>query len=178
MVLKDKPESLPDAEPSRPKVKPRGFAAMAPEKQKQIASLGGKAAHARGTANEFQSQTAKAAGRKGGLSVSKDREHMSRIGALGGKARARRLRRGRSSSRVTEDPAPVEPDPDHQRLWTGASLRRRREAAGLSRSEVARRSNLSEVTIRNVEGGRHKVSNTVLRCLASVAQLAPDQARA
>lgn len=44
----------------------RGFAAMDAEKQRQIASKGGKAAHQKGTAHEFSSEEARAAGRKGG----------------------------------------------------------------------------------------------------------------
>ncbi len=44
----------------------RGFAAMSPEKQRQIASKGGKAAHAKGTAHEFTREEAVEAGRKGG----------------------------------------------------------------------------------------------------------------
>ncbi len=44
----------------------RGFASMDPEKQRQIASKGGKAAHEKGTAHKFTSEEARAAGRKGG----------------------------------------------------------------------------------------------------------------
>jgi general stress protein YciG len=44
----------------------RGFASMSKEKQRQIASKGGKAAHAKGTAHEFTREEAVAAGRKGG----------------------------------------------------------------------------------------------------------------
>ena len=44
----------------------RGFAAMDPEKQKEIASKGGKAAHASGHAHEFTPEEAQKAGRKGG----------------------------------------------------------------------------------------------------------------
>lgn len=44
----------------------RGFASMDPDKQREIASEGGKAAHERGTAHEFNSQEAAEAGRKGG----------------------------------------------------------------------------------------------------------------
>jgi general stress protein YciG len=44
----------------------RGFAGMDPEKQREIASKGGKAAHASGNANEFDSESAREAGRKGG----------------------------------------------------------------------------------------------------------------
>ena len=45
----------------------RGFAAISPEKQREIASLGGKAAHAQGKAHEFTPEQARVAGRKGGL---------------------------------------------------------------------------------------------------------------
>ena len=44
----------------------RGFAGMDPEKQREIASKGGKAAHEKGTAHEFSSEEAQEAGRKGG----------------------------------------------------------------------------------------------------------------
>lgn len=44
----------------------RGFASMSAEKQRQIASLGGREAHRRGTAHTWTSEEAKAAGRKGG----------------------------------------------------------------------------------------------------------------
>ena len=48
------------------KSKGRGFASMSPDKQRQIASKGGKAAHAKGTAHKWTSEEAQAAGRKGG----------------------------------------------------------------------------------------------------------------
>lgn len=44
----------------------RGFASMSPEKQREIASKGGRAAHAKGTAHEWTSDEARSAGRKGG----------------------------------------------------------------------------------------------------------------
>jgi general stress protein YciG len=44
----------------------RGFASMDRGKQREIASKGGKAAHAKGTAHEFDSDEARNAGRKGG----------------------------------------------------------------------------------------------------------------
>lgn len=44
----------------------RGFASMDPDKQRQIASKGGKSAHEQGVAHEFSSEEAKRAGRKGG----------------------------------------------------------------------------------------------------------------
>ena len=63
----------------------RGLASMDEEKQREIASQGGKAAHEQGTAHEFTSEEAREAGRKGGETVSQDREHMSEIGREGGK---------------------------------------------------------------------------------------------
>ena len=45
----------------------RGFASMDPERQRKIASQGGKAAHASGNAHEFDTNEAREAGRKGGL---------------------------------------------------------------------------------------------------------------
>lgn len=52
----------------------RGFAAMSPEKQREIASLGGKAAHAKGTAHEFSPEEAREAGRKGGQAAQRARQ--------------------------------------------------------------------------------------------------------
>ncbi len=62
----------------------RGFASMSREKQREIASKGGHAAHAKGTAHEFSADEARAAGRKGGETVSRDRAHMAAIGRAGG----------------------------------------------------------------------------------------------
>ncbi|MBW4426336.1 MAG: KGG domain-containing protein [Nostoc desertorum CM1-VF14] len=88
----------------------RGFASMDEDKQREIASKGGqaahekgtaheftseeareagqkggKAAHEKGTAHEFTSEEAREAGKKGGEAVSQDREHMAEIGREGGK---------------------------------------------------------------------------------------------
>lgn len=65
----------------------RGFASMDPAKQREIARKGGRAAHQKGTAHEFTSDEAREAGRKGGVVVSRDREHMAAIGRRGGESR-------------------------------------------------------------------------------------------
>ena len=70
----------------------RGFASMDPAKQREIASKGGRAAHAKGTAHEFTSDEARVAGRKGGEAVSRDRAHMAAIGREGGHSRGARAR--------------------------------------------------------------------------------------
>lgn len=65
------PAPSTDIVPAR---KPKGFAAISPERVREIASKGGKAAHAVGTAHKFTSEEAKAAGRKGGLARGKRRK--------------------------------------------------------------------------------------------------------
>ena len=47
-------------------VRKRGFASLSIEDRKRIASLGGKAAHAKGTAHQFTSEEAAAAGKRRG----------------------------------------------------------------------------------------------------------------
>src|SRR5688500_19097543 len=81
----------------------RGFASMNTEKQREIARKGGRAAHEKGTAHEFTTDEARAAGRKGGERVSANREHMSRIGRLGGKMSAGRRAATSSGSTSSED---------------------------------------------------------------------------
>lgn len=66
----------------------QGFGGMDPEKQREIASKGGKAAHEQGRAPEWTIEEARIAGRKGGLAHS--REHLAEIGRLGGLAKKRR----------------------------------------------------------------------------------------
>lgn len=47
--------------------RPRGFAALPKERVQAIASAGGRAAHAQGTAHRWTSEQARAAGKKGGV---------------------------------------------------------------------------------------------------------------
>lgn len=57
----------------------RGFAAMDAEKQRAIASKGGKAAHQKGTAHQFTSEEAREAGRKGGQAQARKSQERSRL---------------------------------------------------------------------------------------------------
>lgn len=61
-----------------------GFKGMSKERQLEIASIGGKAAHRSGRAHRFTREEAQAAGRKGGLKTSQNKAHMSAIGKKGG----------------------------------------------------------------------------------------------
>jgi general stress protein YciG len=63
---------------------------MNSERQREIARKGGRAAHVKGTAHQFTSDEARAAGRKGGERVSQDRSHMATIGRMGGRSSAGR----------------------------------------------------------------------------------------
>lgn len=56
----------PSTRPAPPIRRPRGFAAMDPAKVREIASKGGRAAHAQGTAHQFTTEEARVAGRRGG----------------------------------------------------------------------------------------------------------------
>lgn len=51
----------------RKKKSTRGFAGMAPEKQREIARKGGRTAHERGLAHQWTSEEARHWGRVGGL---------------------------------------------------------------------------------------------------------------
>lgn len=80
----------------------KGFASMTLEQKKAIAAAGGHAAHAKGNAYKFDSVTAKEAGRKGGRSISQDKEHMATIGQKGGLARSRNIGANRISNLITK----------------------------------------------------------------------------
>lgn len=54
----------------------RGFASMDKERQRQIASYGGKRAHELGTAHEFTSEEAQAAGKKSGGRKNHKKSHV------------------------------------------------------------------------------------------------------
>src|SRR3954470_14791462 len=82
----------------------RGFASMESQKQREIARKGGRAAHEKGTAHEFTTEEARAAGRKGGERVSANRDHMSRIGRLGGKTSAGRRTSPHAGAVVAANP--------------------------------------------------------------------------
>jgi general stress protein YciG len=62
---------MDNSQSEQPKKKGRGFASMSPEKQREIASRGGKSAHAKGTAHKWTSEEAKEAGKKGGAKRAK-----------------------------------------------------------------------------------------------------------
>ena len=61
----------------------RGFASMDPQRQREIASEGGRAAHEKGTAHEFTSEEAREAGRKGGMARSANRRNAMNTTSMG-----------------------------------------------------------------------------------------------
>jgi general stress protein YciG len=74
----------------------RGFASMSPEKQRDIASKGGRAAHQKGTAHEWSSEEAREAGRKGGMASRGGRGKLP-VGSTP------------SQQAVSDAPAPIDP---------------------------------------------------------------------
>ena len=74
----------------------RGFAGMDRERQRQISSQGGKAAHQKGTAHEFDSNEAREAGRKGGM-------------VSGGRRRAREQESEAEGADTGSDASPTAP---------------------------------------------------------------------
>src|SRR5580704_9652445 len=65
LVADPPPRPFDTIDPTKPR-RPRGFAAMDRKLVSEIARKGGKAAHSAGTAHEFTSDEARAAGSKGG----------------------------------------------------------------------------------------------------------------
>ena len=87
--------------------KKRGFASMDASKQREIASKGGRAAHQKGTAHEFTSEEARAAGRKGGQAAhQKGTAHKF----TSEEARAAGRKGGRSVRGKDVEPAPARPE--------------------------------------------------------------------
>lgn len=86
----------------------RGFASMDPARQREIASKGGRAAHEKGTAHEWSSNEARNAGRKGGVTVSRDRAHMAAIGREGGESRSAAARKARMNGSNTDREVPIQ----------------------------------------------------------------------
>jgi general stress protein YciG len=80
----------------------RGFASMDPQKRREIASKGGRAAHAQGSAHEFTAEEARVAGRKGGEAAHArgTPEEAREAGRKGGQARS-----ARGAARTTPEPA-------------------------------------------------------------------------
>jgi uncharacterized protein len=60
--------------------KPQGFASMTPEKRREIASMGGRAAFEKGVLYRFTKDTAASAGRKGGLARAANQAAKRRVG--------------------------------------------------------------------------------------------------
>lgn len=137
----------------------RGFASMDRSKQKEIASKGGKAAHAKGTAHEFDSGEARDAGRKGGLAVSQNREHMAKIGRRGGEARG--AARGRGNGVSNSGSSTEESGGGFQNSRGGTADR---EVDVVSRGDNNRGVNANTQGNRganNSIGGEHTKSNTL-----------------
>jgi len=112
-------------------------------RQREIASKGGRAAHQKGTAHEWTSDEARVAGRKGGEVVSRDRAHMAAIGREGGESRGAKNRRrvtpgrneaigvgGSSGAAYSDRESPVEISREGMAPTSGSSSRTTRDTLG------------------------------------------------
>lgn len=77
---------------------------MDEQRRREISAKGGRSAHQQGSAHEFTSSEARAAGHKGGESVSQDREHMATIGKKGGETHGLHVREARQTEADVEAP--------------------------------------------------------------------------
>lgn len=87
--------------------KPRGFAALTPERRREISHKGGVSAHVKGSAHEWDSGAAREAGRKGGLA------HHRR--ATGASPEVRPASTPREALPQSPSPASAGPAPDTER---------------------------------------------------------------
>jgi general stress protein YciG len=86
---------MPEQQPEKSR---RGFASMDPQRRRDLAARGGQAAHRRGTARVWTPAEAREAGRKGGATMGRDREHMSVIGKEGGRVRREAMAAARAAA--------------------------------------------------------------------------------
>ena len=65
----------------------QGFAAMDPERRKELGRRGGQTAHRLGRAHTFTQEERRKGGERSGRAVSRDPAYMAKIGRKGGKSR-------------------------------------------------------------------------------------------
>lgn len=105
-------ESKGGPKPKKPYTgKPRGFAAMDRSKVSEIASKGGKAAHAAGTAHQFSAEEAKAAGKKGGQALHLSRGRRPTKEEVAAKGSVTAATTGEAPFNQNEGQDPVDADP-------------------------------------------------------------------
>ena len=104
LPTEEKPANEEPNNAQTPATRKIGFAAFSPERRKQVASEGGRQAHAAGLANKFTKETAREAGKLGGAKTGADRARMAAIGRMGGFAR-----RKQPVAQPTDEPAAAPP---------------------------------------------------------------------
>ena len=154
----------------------RGFALLSHKRRQEIASQGGKAAHAKGTAHRYTVEEAKQAGRKGGRSVSADIPHMMRIGKLGGESKRSKLasQTGDAPMKTGESTPPPVGDALPTVTTLGELIKHLRVTAGLSRAELASRTELTQATIQSIERSKrppHRSTIQKLQRASAMTQL-------
>ena len=106
---------------------------MSKERQREIAAMGGSAAHAQGAAQKFTSAEARIAGQLGGQAVARTYGHdyMVQLGQAGGNARNAALLERRELEARAHDQADERKRCDQRVNQAIAALRRKRDAVGV-----------------------------------------------
>ena len=104
----------------------RGFALMDPDRQREIARKGGKAAHEKGTAHQFSSEGAREAGRRPSRALRRLRGQPRRGGSS---SRAQRGQRHDAGVRRSGHGLAPEPGPGRMRGDPQPATRAKRAAA-------------------------------------------------
>ena len=110
-------------------IESRGFASMSKAKQRRIARMGGRTAHAQGVAHQWTQDEARLAGQKGGFASAESRRRLRlekgltspfRVTAADKKTRDDRVRQGATrlpiATRPQTGPGPFDPRPTRGRL--------------------------------------------------------------
>jgi general stress protein YciG len=99
-----------EGQPQQPRRSGRGFAGMDPERQRSIASEGGRAAHEQGKAHKFTPEEAREAGRKGGMASGSARARKAR------EAQAQRAAQENAGQENREQNLQHEEEPQEQEI--------------------------------------------------------------
>ena len=117
----------------------RGFASMDPQRQREIASQGGKAAHEKGTAHEFTSEEA----RRAGSMSHGNRQSANASVSAGGKEGSRQ--RGSKQSEINQGSQQSEMNRGSQQSEMNRGSQQSESNRGSQQSEMNRGSQQSEM---------------------------------
>lgn len=156
--------------PCTASVPTKGFAALSADQRREMGRLGGRSAHVKGTAYQFTPEKAREVGIKGGIATSQDKEHMSAIGKIGGKAKGTHAER--KAKALDPSIAALIHIPDKQPEF-GNWLKAHREANGITREVLSAESGVSWSAItcieRGMAWGNDRTPKLLIEALAAIS---------